>query len=455
MKIVIVGGGKVGLTIAAQTAREGHDITLIDSNREAVNQLAAKLDIMVAYGNGAALDVQREADVGSCDLLIAATPQDEVNMMCCVLARKLGCENTIARIRNHEYTEQLYLLRRELGLSMTINPDLATAREIFRLLQFPGFLKRDAFVRGRVEIVALAIRANSPLCGKRLMDLPKLLKLRFLVCVVQRGNEVRIPDGRFELREGDEIYVTAPATELVRLMHGVGLKKRGMKDVLIVGGSRSAVHLADMLIRTGARVKLIEKDHARSHALAELLPEATVICDDGSSQAVLNRENVSLMDAFVTLTNIDEENIIMSMYANHIGVQQVITKINRTEYNEILQHRGVDCIISPKLLCANDIIRYVRAMQNTADSSVQTIHHLADDKAEALEFEVTSKIRHLGVPLMELPLKRQILLACIYRRGKVIIPNGHTHLAKGDNVVVVTTANRVILDLNDIFDDGE
>ncbi|MDO4750419.1 MAG: NAD-binding protein, partial [Eubacteriales bacterium] len=300
-----------------------------------------------------------------------------------------------------------------------------------------------------------ALRENSPLCGTKLKDLSKLLKLRILVCVVQRNGEVCIPDGNFELQKGDEIYVTAPANELIRLMQGAGLKTRNVKDVLIVGGSRSSAYLAEMLLKTGARVKIIEKDRARSHELADRLPEATIICDDGSSQSVLRRENARRMDAVVTLTNHDEENIIMSMYATHIGVPHVITKINRTEYNEILQQRGINCIISPKLLCANDIIHYVRSMQNTSGQSVKTIHSMADDKVEALEFEVTENVRHLGVPFMNIPLKSQILFACIYRQGEVIIPNGSSCLKVGDNVVVVTTANRVILDLNDIFNDGE
>ena len=451
MRIVIVGGGKVGFAIASQIAREGHDITLVDENREHVTSLSEELDILVLQGNGASLEAQRAAGVEDSDLLIAATPYDELNLLCCILARRLGCPNTIARVRNHEYAEQLYLLKKELALSLVINPEMATAREIFRLLQFPGFLKRDSFAKGRVEIVALALREDSALCGVRLMDLHKRLKLRLLICAVQRGGEVHIPRGDFVLECGDEIYVTAPAAELVKLMHAFGLKKHPMHDVLLVGGSRSAVQLALLLVKTGIHVKLIEKKPERCRALAEALPNVTVICADGTDQAVLRSENVAQMDGVVTLTNMDEENIIVSLYANHVGVRQVVTKINRTEYRDILNHCGIECIVSPKQLCANEVIRYVRAMQNTAGDSVLTIHPLVDGKAEALEFEVAEHTLYRGTRLADIKLKPHILLACINRQGRIIIPGGADFFEKGDTVVIVTAANRVILELNDIF----
>ena len=455
MKIVIVGGGKVGVAIASQIAREDHDIILVDQNREKSAHLAEELDVMVVYGNGASLEVQREAGVGESDLLIAATPHDELNLLCCVLARKLGCPNTIARVRNRDYEEQLYLLRDELALSMTINPELTTAREIFRLLQFPGFLKRDSFAKGRVEIVALALREDSRLSGLRLRELPKRIKLKILVCAVDRSGEVFIPGGDFMLQGGDELYITAPASELVKLMHGFGLKKKPMRDVLIVGGSHSAAYLAMTLAQTGIHVKLIEKSQERSRELAEALPEVTIICADGSNQAVLRSENIGQMDGVVTLTDMDEENIIISMYANHVGVPQVVTKINRTEYRDILHNCGIELIVSPKQLCANEIIRYVRAMQNTAGGSVLTMHLLADDKAEALEFSVTKHTRCLGKRLADIRLKPNILLACINRGGHVIIPGGGDFFGAGDTVVVVTGADRMLLELNDIFEDGE
>jgi len=451
MKIVIVGGGKVGCTLAEQLAREGHDIVLIDNDREVVAQLSAQLDIMVMYGNGASMHTLQSADVDSSDLLIAVTPLDELNFMCCVIARKLGCTNTIARIRDPEYHDQLYFLREELGLSMTVNPEWTAATEIFRLMQIPGFLKRDSFAKGRVEIVELVLQGGSPLCGLQLMELHRRLKVKVLVCAVERGTRVVIPDGSYTLEAGDKIYVTAPSAELINLLRSLGIHSKKARDALIIGGSRIAQALAQMLIRSGTRVKIIERKAERARMLAELLPEATIIHADGSSQGVLNGENISQMDSVVTLTNIDEENLIISMYANYLGVPQVITKINRTEYNEVFRDKGIDCVVSPKLLCAQNIIRYVRSMQNSSGSSVLTVHHLVNNQVEALEFLVTESTAHLGKTLSQLRLKPNILIACINRMGHIIIPGGSDTIELGDTIVVVTASDRVILDLNDIF----
>ena len=452
MKIVIVGGGKVGRTLAEQLAREKHDIVLIDSNREVVSLLSAQLDIMVMYGNGASMHTLQAAEVGTSDLMIAVTPLDELNFMCCVIARKLGCPNTIARIRDPEYHEQLYFLREELGLSMTVNPEWTAATEIYRLLQVPGFLKRDSFAKGRVEIVEIVLQADSPLCGLQLIDLHKRLKLRVLVCAVERGSKVVIPDGSFTLEQGDKIYVTAATGELGELLRGVGIRSRKAKDVLIIGGSRISQALSAMLIRSGTRVKILERSPERAAKLAELLPEATIICADGTNQETLNTENISQMDAVITLTNFDEENLIISMYANYLGVPQVITKINRTEYTEVFRDKGIDCVISPKFLCAQHIIRYVRSMQNLSGSSVITMHHLVNNQVEALEFLVTESTKNLGKTLSEIRLKPNILIASISRMGRVIIPGGSDTIELGDTVILVTASDRVILDLNDVFE---
>ena len=453
MKIIVVGGGKIGLAIATETAKEGHDVTIIDDDRQVVEKLSAALDVMVLYGNGAAMKTQQDAGVEDSDLLIAATGQDELNMICCILARKMGCRATIARVRNMEYMEELYLLRKELGLSMTINPDASAAREIFRLLQFPGFLKRESFSKSRVEIVAVALKEGNPLCGKTLSDLPKVLRQKVLVCAVQRGGEVFIPGGSFTLLAGDEIYVTAPVTELARLLESMGLRKRRAKDVMIVGGSRCAVVLAELLVKAGSSVKLIEKDPKRSELLAERLPGVSVLCADGSSQAVLRSENLAMMDAVVTLTDMDEENIIISLYGNSVGVPQAITKINRTEYSSVFQKCGIQCVVSPKDLCAQDVIRYVRSMQNTQAESVLSVHYLVGGKAEALEFEVTENTPHLEQKLADIQLKPNILLSCISRSGRPIFPSGGDWLQKGDTVIVVTAANRVVVELRDIFEE--
>lgn len=453
MKIVIIGGGKVGFAIAREMSGEGHDITIIDNDRDGVESLSVALDGMVILGNGNSLAAQRAADVGECDLMIAATPNDEVNILCCILAKKLGCRNNIARIRHWEYNEEIHLLQEELGLSMTVTPDGSAARELFRLLQFPGFLRRGSFAKSRVEIVGVDLNEKSILNGKQLADLPRLLRQKILVCAVKRGEEVTIPTGAFRLQAGDELLVTAPATELSRLMEHLGLRAKKVRNVMIVGGSRVGINLARMLCQADVRVKLIDKDSEKCRMLAEALPAAQVICADGTRQEVLRRENISQMDAVVALTNMDEENVFICMYANMMGVPQAIPKINRTEYVAVCQNCGIRSLVSPKDICAQEITRYVRAMQSTDAESVLSMYSLMDGSVEALEFEVKGDVPHLGERLADVKLKPNILLCCITRQGKVIFPGGSDSLQKGDIAVVVTTRNRVIVELRDIFAD--
>jgi len=453
MKIVIVGGGKVGFAIAREVSTEGHDITIIDNDRAVVENLSLALDGMTILGNGSTLDVQRSASVGESDLLIAATPNDEINILCCILARKLGCPNSIARIRRWEYKEELHLLREELGLSLVVTPDASAAREIFRLLQFPGFLKRESFVKSRAEIVALDLKEDSILQGKKLMDLPRVLRQKVLVCAVRRGEEAIIPDGSFQLEAGDEIFVTAPAAELSRLMENLGLRKKRARNVMIVGGGQKGAGLARLLSDAGVRVKLLEKEAERCQELAEQLPNVLVLCADGTRQDVLRSENISQMDAVVALTDVDEENVFICMYANMVGVPQAIPKVNRTEYGAVCQNCGIRYMISPKDICAQEVIRYVRAMQSTDAESILSVYSLMDGRVEALEFEVTADVPHLGEKLAAVRLKPNILLACITREGRVIFPGGNDYLQKGDIVVVVTAHDRVIVELRDIFAD--
>lgn len=451
MQIVIVGDGKIGSALAEQLSREGHEITIVDRSGAPLQQTVEDLDILSVEGNGATYATQMEAGVDEADLVIAVTAQDELNMLACIVARKLGCKNTIARVRNLEYTEQLYVLKSELGLSMTINPELLAAKEIYRLLQIPAFIKRDTFAEGKAEIVELFIADGSPLDGLQLADLRRKIRVHVLICAVLREEKVFIPDGSFVLRKGDKIYVTAPASSLVELTHELKLRSKKSKNVLIVGGGRIAEYLAPMLIKTGTSIKLIEMKRSRCEYLAEKYPEVNVICSDGSSQAVLRTHNIRQMDAVLPLTNMDEENIIIGMFARKMGVPQLLTKINRLEYGEILGDRGADSLISPKSLSTYAIIRYVRAMENTGGSAVLTIHRIADGGAEALEFAVTDVTEHLHERLADIRLKPGILIVCINHMGRIIIPGGRDTLSAGDTVVIVTTAGREILDLNDIF----
>jgi len=451
MKIVIIGGGKVGFTIASQLTREGHDIVVVDNNRQVVNNISNSLDVMTICGNGASLSVMRAAEVGKSDLLIASTTQDELNMLCCVFARRMGCKNVIARVRTPEYAEQMHYLKTELGISMTINPEYNAAREMFRLLELPGVLKRDSFAKGRVEIVEVVPGKGSVLDGIQLSDFFKKLRCRALVGAVQRKGEVYIPDGNFVLREGDKVYICAPATEIVKILHNLGENMKRAKNVMLVGGSRIASYLLTMLLRAGVRVKVLESNESRAKEIAERYPDANVICDNGASESVLRAERADQMDAAVTLTNIDEENLILSMYLSHVGVPQVITKVNNTEFGSLIADKGVNRIISPKQLCADMIVSYVRAMQNTEGSSVLSMHHLVEGKVDALEFNVTSKCRNKGKTLREMKLKPNILIGCITRVNEVIVPGGSDTIEEGDTVVVITASGRVILDLNDIF----
>ena len=455
MKIVIIGGGMVGSTIAAQLTNEGHDITVVDKSQAIADRLSDSLDCMAMAGNGASLEVMRSADVPNSDLLIACTAQDELNMLCCVFAKKLGCRSTIARVRTPEYADQMYFFKEELGLSMTINPELNAAREMFRLLEIPGVLKRDSFAKGRVEIVEIVPRQGDILDGTKLLDLPRKLRARVLVAAVQRDGEVIIPDGSFTLRAGDKVSICAPTSQLVGILRSIGENQKKAKNIMLIGCGKVTEYLCFMLLNEGSRIRVIESDPTAATAFAERYPKAEVVCADGRSEAVLREESAADMDAVAALTERDEENLILSMYLSDSGVPQVLTKVDNTEFGNLLAARGESRIISPKKLCADAIIRYVRAMQNTDGSSVLTLHHLVDGQVDALEFQVNDSCRNIGKKLLEMRFKPNTRLACINRMGRIIIPGGTDTLETGDTVVVIAAANRVILDLNDVFADEE
>jgi trk system potassium uptake protein TrkA len=454
MKIVIIGGGKVGSAIAAQLTKEGHDITVVDVSDSVVESIGNTLDCMTLCGNGAASATMREAGVPDSDLLIACTAQDELNLLCCVFAKKLGCKRTIARVRMPEYAEQLYLLKDELGLSMTINPELNAAHEMFRLLELPSVLKRDTFAKGRIEIVEVIPEAGNALDGMQLADLPKKLRGKFLVGAVARDGEVIIPDGSFTLAAGDHVYLCAPAAELVHVLHAIGDYQKKASSVMLIGAGRIAEYLTTSLLKAGTAVKVIERDSEKARVFAERYPAARVVCADGANEAVWREENAAEMDAVVLLTNLDEENLVLSMYASRLGVPQILTKVDHTAFGSLMPDKP-SRIISTKKLCADAIVRYVRAMQNSGGSSVVTLHHLVDGKVDALEFYVTAACRGAGKTLQEIRLKPNILIACINRRGRILVPAGADTLEAGDTVVIIAASDRVILDLNDIFADED
>lgn len=452
MKIVVVGDGKVGHALTRLLSQAGYDLMVIDSKPHVLQELQETMDVMTIVGNGASLEVQEAADVAHSDLLIAATSADEINILCCMLAKKQGCRHTIARVRNPEYDGQLRYLKEELGLSLAINPERAAAQEIFRILQFPSFLKLDSFAKGRVELVELQIRKGSRLDGIQLFQFYKLTNVKVLVCAVEREGKVTIPSGSFRLQEGDKITVTAATRDLARLIKNLDIPTPKIQNVVLIGGSRIAAYLAKELLASRVSVKIIEKQPERCQILSEMLEDALVIQGNGADPALLAAEQVETADAVVTLTGIDEENLIISAYASHRGVKKTVTKINNMEYADIFQSKGVDSVVSPKAVAANDIVRYVRAMDNT-ENAVLTLHRIVGDKAEALEFAATEDTWNLGVSLSELNLKDNLLIACINRGGKIIIPTGSDSIEAGDTVIVVTTVDQTLNSLNDIFKD--
>ena len=450
MKIVIVGDGKVGFTLSQQLAKEGHDIVIIDNNETVLNNSSNTLDVNCIKGNGANYKIQEKAGVQEADLMIAVTSRDELNIICCLIAKKLGAKHTIARVRNPEYSDEMSFIKDELGLSMAVNPEAAAAAEIARILQFPSAIKIDSFSRGKVELAEFKVMPNSPLDGMAIHTLYYKYKIRILICAVQRKGAVFIPNGDFRLQEGDKVTITASPKNMTDFFRQIGILMHKIKTVMIVGGGKIAYYLCNQICNLGMKVKIIEIDPEQCSQLTDVLPKAMIINADGSDQEVLNEEGIEGVDAFIALTNMDEENVIISMYAISRGVDKVITKINHLTFMEIMENAGIDCIISPKYITANHIIRYVRAMQNSWGSNVETMTKIVDNQVEALEFRVRESFRGLNVPLKDIELKRNVLVACINRKGQIIIPSGQDKIQLGDSVIVVTTING-LRELNDIF----
>lgn len=450
MKIVIIGDGKVGFKLAKQLSEEDYDVVLIDSNEGKLKETINRLDIFCITGDGVSAEIQREADVPHADLVIACTSTDEVNMLSCLIAKRIGAQHTIARVRNPVYLKQMDILKEDLHLSMAVNPELTVADEISRVLIFPAASKVETFVKGRVEIVEFLLEKNNAIVGMSLAEVYKKYRIQVLVCAVQREEEVYIPDGEFVLEDGDRLHIVAPHREIEGFFKKLGNRKNKIRKVMICGGGRVGYYLAKQLTKIGMQVKIIEKNFAKSEELCEMVPEATVIHGDATDIELLLEEGIEDADAFVALTGMDEENIIMGLFAKQKGVPKIVAKINEDSRANMISGLGIDSIVSTKTATADAILGYVRARQNSIRSSnIEAMYLLVNDKVEALEFIIKEPNTYTGIPLKRLPIRKNTLIACIVRRRKIIIPNGEDSIQVGDSVIVVSKFR--IQDIKDIL----
>ena len=452
MRIIIAGDGKVGRILTQKLSMEGHDLTLIDQDQSVLDVSMERFDVMAVQGNCASMQVLIQAGIRKADLLIAVTGADEINLLCAMTAHGINPDvHTIARIRNPEYNEQIYNMRSLFGLSLIVNPEYQAAREISRLLKYPGFLKRDTFAKGRVEIVELKVEEGSKLCNMPICSLNHTLKTKVIVCAVRRDGQTSIPDGNYILKQGDRIHVTAATNDLTLLLKNLGIITNKVKRVIICGGGRISYYLADDLQKSGMHVEIIEKDPDRCVELANRLPDVDVVKGDGSSQLLLDSMGVENTDALVAMTTLDEMNMIISLYGKSCGVKQVVTKVAHLENNSMMDSLSIGSVICAKELCCNNIVTYVRAMQNKSGAAL-AIHAIADGEAEALEFVVDEKVRNTGVPLKELKFKRNVRIVSIRHMGKgVEFPTGESVMKKGDAVIIVSGGDNQIRQINDIF----
>lgn len=452
MKIVIIGDGKVGYKLAEHLSEDNYDVVLIDSNEDKLKEALNNLDINCFAGDGVSVEVQAEAGVPEADLVIACASTDELNMLSCLVAKRLGAKHTIARVRNPLYYQQIDILKEDLHLSMVINPEFAVANEIARNLIFPAASKVETFVKGRLELVEFPVRENSPVIGYRLADIYSKFQIKLLICAIQRGAEVYIPDGEFVIEEGDKLHIAATHKEIEQFFNRLGNRKRRMKNILICGGGRVGFYLAKKLCMMGMDVKIIEHNQKRCEELCEELPKVTIIHGDATDHDLLLEEGVREADALIALTGVDEENIIMGLFAKKQGVHKIIAKVNEDSRAQMVEGLGIDSIVSAKTATVDAIFSYVRARQNSlASANIESMYRLVDDRVEALEFVVKEDTKYTNIALKDLKTKPNNLIACIGRKRQTIIPSGHDSIQVGDTVVVITKEKKV-QDITDILE---
>ena len=451
MKIVVIGDGKVGHKVAAQLSEEDYDIVLIDQNAGKLRESLNQMDVFCITGNGADVEIQKEADVPHADLVIACASTDEMNMLSCLLARRLGAKHTIARVRNPMYYRQIDILKEDLHLSMAVNPELAAANEISRVLLLPEACKVETFMKGRVELIEHVMREESLLAGLSLAEIYRKFQIKILVCAVKRGGEIYIPDGDFVLQQGDRLHIAAAHQDLKAFFKALGRRNAKIKKVLICGGGNVCFYLTRQLLQVGMQVKIVERNKKTCEYLCEALPGVTVIHGDAADHDLLLEEGIGNADAVVALTGMDEENIIMSLFAKTQGVSKIIAKVNEDSRAQMVEGLGIDSIISAKSAAADAIVGYVRARNNSYSSAnVETIYRLLNGSLEAMEFIIKKESCLTNVPLKNLPTKPNNLIACIGRNRRIIIPNGEDHLEVGDSVIVITK-DHIINDLKDLL----
>ena len=451
MQIIKVGCGKVGRTIAEQLQDEGTDLTLIDISADKIQPIADDIDALCIVGNGASINVLMEAGIETADMLIAVTASDELNLLCCLIAQKTGHCSTIARVRNPIYSEEIGFIKQRLGVTMIINPELAAAQEISRLLRFPMAIKIDTFARGRVELLKFKVTPELGLEDMMISKLSDTFRCDILVCAIENKDGITIPGGTDTIHNGDTVSILATPQNAALFFKKIGLKTHQVKNAIIVGGGTISYYLAKALLASKIRVKIIENNKERCETLSELLPDATIINGDGASKPLLLAEGLAEAESFVTLTNLDEENIFLALFAKTQSKAKLVAKVNRFAFDEVVDSLDIGSVIYPKYITADYIVQYVRAMRNSIGSNVETLYHILDNRAEALEFVIRENSPVVGKTLSELNLKKNLLVGCLNRNGVVRIPRGQDMIQIGDTVIIVTT-NKGLYDISDILE---
>lgn len=439
LNIIIVGCGKVGATLIEQLSKEGHDITIIDKNAEKIQAMTNLFDVMGIVGNGASYSVQMEAGIENTDLIIAVTDSDELNLLCCTVAKRVGDCAAIARVRTPDYSKEVSYLREKLGLAMIINPELEAAKEAARILYLPTALEVNSFAHGQAEMIKFKVPEGNILDGMEISYLGRNIAPNILICAIERDGEVHIPSGDFRMAKGDIISFAASRKVAKSFLEDIGFKTNQVKNTMIIGGGKAAYYLAQQLLNMGISVKIIESDKARCEELSVLLPKAIIINGDGTDEELLKEEGIEYMESFVPLTGIDEENIMLTLHARQVSNAKVITKINRITFKNVISQLDLGSLIYPRYITSEAIIAYVRAKKDSMNSNIETLYHMFDYRAEAIEFRVDEESEVTNISLAELSLKKNLLIAFINRNGSIIIPSGQDCIKVGDTVMIVTT----------------